>query len=154
VHRYLNRRTTGTAAIALALVGAGIAGASSAVAGVTGPAFYVDGSAYRTVGTPNDLSGTGGPAHSFDSIYDFGGIQMNVATAKPGDRDYNGGRWKVHALSFPAGYAAALAAGDTDGDGVIDSDGELYVAVAAGTAVDTGVVRSFTCPVIKLPSKG
>jgi hypothetical protein len=131
-----------------------MAGASPAAAGVTaGPAFYVDGVGYRTVGTPNDLSRTGGPLHSFDTIYDFGGAQLNVATAAPGDRDYDGGRWRVHGLSFPSGYAAALAAGDIDGDGVLDSDSELGVAVAEGTAVDVGVVKSFTCPVIKLPSR-
>jgi hypothetical protein len=140
-------------ATALALVAAGFSGASPASAGVTGPAFYVDGAAYRTVGTPNDLSGTGGPAHSFDTIFDFGGNQLNVATAAPGDRDYDGGRWRVHALSFPSGHAAAVAAGDVDGDGVIDSSAELDLAFAAGAAVDTGVVKSFTCPVIELPSK-
>ena len=153
MHRVLNRRTTGTAVTALAVALVGVVGASPVSAGVTGPAFYVDGSAYRTVATPNDLSATGGPLHSFDTIYDFGGAQMNVATAAPGDRDYNGGRWMVHALSFPSGYAAALAAGDADGDGRIDSDAELHLALAAGAAVDTGVVKSFTCPVIKLPSK-
>src|SRR5262245_33197690 len=92
-----------------------------ASAGVTGPAFFVDGVVYRTVNTPTDLSGTQAPAQSFDTIYDFGGVQLNVATAAPGDRDYNGGRWQVHGLSFPAGYAAALAAGDLDKDGVLDS---------------------------------
>ena len=125
--------------------------ASSAHAGVTGPAFYVDGQLYRTVNTPTDLSGTGAPAHSWDTIYDFGGNQMNVATAAPGDSGYNGGRWQVHALSFPSGYAAALAAGDANGSGAIDSDEELAVAIAAGAARDAGVVKQCVCPVIKLP---
>jgi hypothetical protein len=132
---------------ALAVAGAGLAG-------VTGPAFYVDGQLYRTVNTPTDLSGTGAPAHAWDVIYDFGGAQMNVATAAPGDRDYNGGRWQVHALSFPSGYAAAVAAGDANGNGVIDSDAELGAALAAGAAVDAGVVKQFVCPVIKLPNGG
>ena len=118
--------------------------------GVTGPAFYVDGQLYRTVNTPTDLSGTGAPLHSRDVIYEFGGAQLNVATAAPGDRDYNGGRWQVHALAFPSGYAAALTAGDTNHNGVLDSDAELGAAFAAGTAVDTGVVKQFVCPVIKL----
>lgn len=125
--------------------------AMPASAGVTGPAFYVDGTLYRTVATPTDLSSTGGPAHSFDTIYDFGGAQRNVATAAPGDAGYNGGRWRVHALAFPSGYAAAVASGDQDGDGVLDSDAEVGAALAAGTAVDTGIVKSFVCPVIKLP---
>lgn len=125
--------------------------ASTAGAGVSGPAFYVDGTVYRTVGTPTDLSGTGAPAHAWDTIYDFGGAQLNVATAAPGDRDYNGGRWQVHALAFPQGYAAALAAGDANANGVIDSDAELAQAVAAGAARDAGVVKQFACPVIKQP---
>ena len=102
--------------LVLAIAAAGVLTAAAA-AGVTGPAFYVDGQLYRTVNTPTDLSGTGAPAHAWDTIYDFGGNQMNVATAAPGDRGYNGGRWQVHALSFPSGYAAALAAGDTNGSG-------------------------------------
>jgi hypothetical protein len=118
---------------------------------VTGPAFYVDGVLYRTVNTPTDLSGTGAPGHAWDTIYDFGGVQTNVATAAPGDQAYNGGRWQVHALSFPSGYDAALAAGDLDGDGELDSAAEVDAALGAGTALDTGVVKQFVCPVIPLP---
>src|SRR5918994_2171005 len=136
--------------IAAAVVAAALPTVASS--GVGGPAFYVDGVTYRTVATPTDLSGTGAPDNSFDTIYEFGGLQLNVATAAPGDRDYNGGRWQVHALAFPSGYAAALAAGDADGDGAIDSDQELAAAIAAGKAVDTGVVKQFVCPVIKQPS--
>jgi hypothetical protein len=136
--------------LALAIAVTGLL-AATASAGVTGPAFYVDGQTYRTVNTPTDLSGTGAPAHSFDTIYDFGGNQLNVATAAPGDRGYNGGRWMVHALAFPSGYAAALAAGDVNDSGAIDSDEELAIAMAAGTATDAGVVKQFVCPVIKQP---
>ena len=145
------RHTTRTLLTGAAVVVAAALGVTPAAAGVTGPAFYVDGVQYRTVATPTDLSGTGAPAHSFDTIYDFGGAQMNVATAAPRDRDYNGGRWHVHALSFPQGYAAALAAGDADLDGVLDSDAELRTALDAGLAIDGGVVKSFVCPVIPLP---
>ena len=143
-------RTTVTAVVAAALVLVPATAHATGAGGVTGPAFYVDGALYRTVATPNDLSRTGAPAPSFDVIYDFGGAQQNVATAAPGDTDYNGGRWMVHALSFPLGYEAAVDAGDADGDGVLDSDAELMTAVDAGTATDTGVVKSFTCPVIPL----
>jgi hypothetical protein len=125
--------------------------AATAAAGVTGPAFYVNGQLYRTVNTPTDLSGTGAPTQAWDTIYDFGGAQMNVATAAPGDRDYNGGRWQVRALSFPSGYDAAVAAGDASGNDVIDSDAELQAAIAAGAAVVGAVVKQFVCPVIKLP---
>lgn len=143
------RRMLGVAA---AVAAASLGLAAPAAAGVSGPAFYVDGKFYRTVGTPTDLSGTGAPAHAWDVIYDFGGAQLNVAEAAPGDPGYNGGRWQVHALMFPGGYAAALADGDVDGDGVIDSAEEVQAALAAGSAVDGGVVKRFECPAIPLPN--
>lgn len=118
--------------------------------GVTGPAFYVDGQLYRTVNTPTDLSGTGAPASSFDTIYDFGGLQPNVATAAPGDPDYNGGRWQVHALQF-TDYEQAVEQFDANGSDDLDSDEEVAAALASGAATDTGVVKSFVCPVIAQP---
>jgi hypothetical protein len=118
--------------------------------GVTGPAFYVDGQLFRTVNTPTDISGTGAPASSFDTIYDFGGLQPNVATAAPGDLDYNGGRWQVHALQF-ADYEQAVRQFDANGSDDLDSDEEVAAALASGAATDTGVVKYFVCPVIAEP---
>ena len=132
---------------AVAFTSAAMAGGSG---GVTGPAFYVDGQQYRTVGTPTDLSQTGAPDRSFDTIYEFFGMQNNVATAAPGDPGYNGGRWKVHGLQF-ANYAAAVAAYDTNGSGNFDSDEEIAAALAGGAATDIGVIKSFVCPVIHVP---
>ena len=138
---------TFVATLAAAVTGTALAGAG----GVGGPAFYVDGALYRTVATPTDLSGTGAPDHSFDTIYEFGGAQPNVATAAPGDKGYNGGRWRVQILGFPSGYAAAVASGDSNMSGDIDSDEELAVAFASGTATVSGLGPSFVCPVIKIP---
>ncbi len=130
--------------------------ASPASAGVTrGPAFYVDGQQYRTVLTPTDLAGTGAPSHSWDHLYVFpDGQQAGVATAAPGDRDYNGGRWQVRELTFPEGYAVAVASGDSNDNGKLDSFSELSMAIEDGTAVAGPVVKSFVCPVIKLPQGG
>lgn len=140
------------AAIGIAATASIASAASGGSGGVTGPAFYVDGAMYRTVATPTDLSNTGAPDDAFDTIYDFGGLQMNVATAAPGDRDYNGGRWRVHALAF-SDYPGALADANVDmnGNGVLDSDEEVQAAIAGGYASDAGVVKSFECPVIPLP---
>jgi hypothetical protein len=146
----MNRMLVLAAALAASAVFVGSAIAAGA-GGVGGPAFYVDGTLYRTVATPTDLSGTGAPAHSFDTIYEFFGNQLNVATAAPGDKGYNGGRWRVQLLGFPMGYAAAVASADANGSGDIDSDEELGVALSAGTAVVTGSGPSFVCPVIKVP---
>jgi hypothetical protein len=130
-----------------------LAVAAPAHAGVSGPAFWIDGALYRTVATPTDLSGTGAPEFTYDAIYAFGGKQLNVAESKPGDRDFNGGRWAVHELAFPAGYDAAVASGDTNGNGVIDSTAELEIAFSAGTAVDTGTILSrFVCTVNRIPA--
>ena len=129
------------------LAGTAMAGGSG---GVSGPSFYVDGQLYRTVGTPTDLSGTGAPARSFDTIYEFFGLQPNVATAAPGDPGFNGGRWRVHGLQF-ADYTAAVSAYDTNGSGNFDSDEEIAAALLGGAATDIGVVKSFECPVIHVP---
>ena len=121
--------------------------------GVTGPAFYVDGQLYRTVNTPTDLSATGAPAHSFDTIYALAGQPFNVATAAPGDRGYNGGRWMVHEIAYNTSWAATVAAHDANGSGDLDSAAEVQAALAdpgPGGAMDAGVVKQFVCPVIKL----
>jgi len=155
----VNRTPAATLAATLlavpATVAAGIAFAGPAHAGVSGPAFWIDGELYRTVATPTDLSGTGAPASTYDAIYSFAGNQRNVAEAKPGDTDFNGGRWQVHQLAFPSGYAAALASGDVNGNGQIDSTDELQRAFDDGTAVDTGVIlRTFVCTVNRVPANG
>ena len=121
--------------------------------GVTGPAFYVDGVLYRTVGTPTDISETGAPAHSFDTIYALAGQSQNVATAAPGDKGYNGGRWMVHAIAYNTSWSVTVDAHDVNGSGDLDSDTEVQAALAdpgAGGATDAGVVKQFVCPVIEL----
>jgi hypothetical protein len=140
------------AATALSLGLAAFAGAAMGAGsgGVTGPSIYVDGQLYRTVNTPTDLSNTGAPDSSFDTIYQFFGLQPNVATAAPGDPGFKGGRWRVHGLQF-TNYAAAVAAYDTNGSGNFDSDEEVLAAIAGGAATDIGVIKSFECPVIRVP---
>lgn len=139
----------------LAIVGALLAiptaafAAGNGAGGVSGPAFYVDGDLYRTVGTPTDFSNTGAPDHSFDVIYAIA-EQTNVATAAPGDRDFNGGRWRVHALTF-TNYALAVAAVDGNGSGDLDSAAEVHAAMDAGFVSSDDIVASFECPVIPLP---
>jgi hypothetical protein len=137
--------------LAVSVLAAAVTAAAALAAGsggVTGPSFYVNGQLYRTVNTPTDLSRAGGPDSSFDTIYDFGGVQPNVATAAPGDPGFNGGRWRVHALSF-SNYSAAVEQFDLNGSGDFDTTSEVQAALAAGAATDLGVVKSFECPVIR-----
>lgn len=142
----------GAIAAATVIAPAALASAEGRGAGgVSGPAFYVDGELYRTVGTPTDFDGTGAPAHSYDTIYAIDG-QRNVATAAPGDEGYNGGRWKVLPVDIDD-TAAALAVADINGSGDLDSDDEIHLAVDAELANIGDPVRSFLCPVIPLPGR-
>ena len=120
-------------ALAVSLIAAPVAAGGPPSVG-----FYVDGDLYRTIGTPTDLSGTGAPRHSFDTIYALGDGLFNVAEAKPGDRDYNGGRWMVTAIDWHTTPRQLESAGE-----VLDAqrDGDLTIG---------GVVKMFVCPVIKL----
>jgi hypothetical protein len=125
----------------LAAVAAGILTLS--IAGITqagGPpaiGFYVDGDPYRTVGTPTDFTRTGAPAHTYDAIYALGGNLLNVAESKPGDRDYNGGRWQVFGIEWHVTPYQLTSAEDV---WAADGRGELTVADEP--------MASFECPVI------
>ena len=133
----------------LAIPTTALAAPGGGAGGVSGPAFYVDGELYRTVGTPTDLSHTGAPGHSFDTIYAIHD-QPNVATAAPGDRGYNGGRWMVHALEFDD-YQAAVEAVDVNGFAEEFLEASKKYEGTADEARFLGEVRSFECPVIPLP---
>jgi hypothetical protein len=146
------KATVLAALVAAALVAGGSAFAGGS-GGATGPAFYVNGQLYRTVNTPTDLSRTGAPLHSFDTIYALAGQPYNVATTAPGLPGYNGGRWMVHAIAYNTSWATTVAAHDANGSGDLDSAAEVAAALAdpgPGGATDTGVVKMFVCPVIKL----
>ena len=124
-------------------------GAAAAGVGPPAESFFVNGVVYRTGGTPTNLTGTGAPVHSFDTIYQFFGEQMNVATAAPGDAGYNGGRWIVQGLDWNSTYADAVAQ-HGGGNGVIDTNAEIEAVLAdpdAGGATTFEVTR-FVCPVI------
>ena len=118
-----------------------VAAGSVAAGGPPGPAFYVDDVVYRTVGTPTDLSDTGAPAHTFDTIYALGNGLMNVAEAAPGDRDYNGGRWMVLPVTWAPGVTPVQ----------YTNDAQILAAAQAGLlTIGSAPVKQFVCPVIKL----
>ena len=77
-----------------------VSAAPVAAGGPPSLAFYVDGARYRTVATPTDFSTTGAPDFTYDRIYALGSGLVNVAEAKPGDRDFNGGRWAVMPITW------------------------------------------------------
>ena len=131
------RVTAGASAVALmASIGA------SGVLAAGGPpslAFYVDDTRYRTVGTPTDFFGTGAPASTFDKIYALGNGLINVAEAKPGDRDYNGGRWMVLPITWSQGVTPVQ----------YTNDWQILQAQSDGLlTIGTTPVKEFLCPVI------
>src|SRR5215212_7912414 len=132
------RVTAGASAVALL---ASI-GASGVLAG--GPpslGFYVDDVRYRTVGTPTDFFGTGAPESSYDKIYNLG-TGINVADAKPGDRDFNGGRWLVYVVVWAQGVTPVQYTNDADILAAQDR-GELWINPVP--------VKAFFCNVAPVP---
>jgi hypothetical protein len=111
--------------------------------GPPGVGFYVDDALYRTVGTPTDFSNTGAPASSFDRIYALGDGLMNVAEAKPGDRDFNGGRWMVLPVTWNVAPVQLTSAEQV----------EAY-ADAGWLSIASAPVKLFECPVIPLKGGG
>lgn len=130
--------------LASALTGAALASALAvgtvAAGGPPGVGFYVDGAPYRTVGTPTDFSGTGAPDHSYDRIFLLGGDLMPVAESKPGDRDYNGGRWMVIPVEWNGTTPSQVTSAD-----------DLIALEATGSISFGAPVKYFECPVIPLP---
>jgi len=103
------------AALIVAVSGVALAGGAT----VVDDAIWANGQLYGTVVTPTTFKSP--PPHSTDLIYSFAmsGLtgQRSVAEAAPGDRDYNGGRWRVQMVVFtPLG----LSVHDPDGDGVVN----------------------------------
>ena len=135
----LVRRVT-AAASAVALLAS--IGASGVLAG--GPpslGFYVDDVRYRTVGTPTDFFGTGAPLSTYDRIYNLG-TGINVAEAKPGDRDFNGGRWLVYTVTWAQGVTPVQ----------YTNDAQIWAAQGAGLlTVNTTPVKAFFCNVAVVP---
>lgn len=116
-----------------------VAASTVAAGGPPSLAFYVDDVRYRTVGTPTDFSNTGAPASSFDEIYALGNGLINVAEAKPGDRDFNGGRWMVLPLTWAAGVTPVQ----------LTNAEQVHAYAGAGMlTIASTPVKQFECPVI------
>jgi hypothetical protein len=110
-------------------------------------AIWADGILFGTVPTPNSL-----PPHGpKDGLYNFTNLtgQRAVAESKPGDRDYNGGRWQVTLLEYTQ---SGLAFFDPDGDGVANSEMTSWEMVQdhinMGHLAVVGPGPSFSCPMI------
>ncbi len=129
-------RRIGSALAASALL---LTMATSAVSagGPPGLAFFVDDARYRTVLTPTDLADTGAPASTYDRLYDLGPGLIPVAESKPGDSDYNGGRWMVLPVTWNVTPVQLTNAEDV----------EAYADLNMLTIAETPA-KLFVCPVI------
>jgi hypothetical protein len=117
-----------------------IAAAPAAAGGPPSLSFYIDGERYRTVATPTDFSNTGAPLSTYDRIYALGAGLINVAEAKPGDRDFNGGRWAVMPITWTTAPIQLTSAEAV----------EAY-ADAGWLSIGTTPVRLFFCSVNHVP---
>ncbi|MEO5705351.1 MAG: hypothetical protein ABIR64_10240 [Candidatus Limnocylindrales bacterium] len=129
------RVTAGASAFALL---ASIGASGVLAGGPPGLAFYVDDARYRTVGTPTDFFGTGAPDSSFDRIYALGSGLINVAESKPGDTDYNGGRWQVLPITWATDVTPVQ----------YTNDWQILQAESDGLLTIGAPVKEFLCPVI------
>ncbi|HET7182294.1 MAG TPA: hypothetical protein VFI15_08705 [Candidatus Limnocylindrales bacterium] len=132
------RATIAASAVALA---ASIGATGVAAGGPPSLSFYIDDVRYRTVGTPTDFFGTGAPLSTYDSIYNLG-TGINVADAKPGDTDFNGGRWLVYTVTWADGVTPIQ----------YTNDQQIWDAQEAGLlTVNTTPVKAFFCNVAVVP---
>ncbi len=119
-----------------------VAASTVAAGGPPALSFYIDDVRYRTVGTPTDFSNTGAPASTYDKIYALGNGLVNVADAKPGDTDFNGGRWAVYAVTWTSGVTPVQ----------LTNDHEILDWAAAGLlTISSSPVRLFFCSVNIVP---
>lgn len=134
------RRLAAAATSAALLVS--VAASTVAAGGPPNLAFYVDDVRYRTVGTPTDFTNTGAPDFTYDRIYALGSGLINVAEAKPGDRDFNGGRWAVYPITWAQGVTPVQFTNDRD----------ILAARDAGLlTIASTPVKLFFCAVNRVP---
>jgi hypothetical protein len=130
--------------LALSLTTLGLLATLAGPVAAGGPpslSFYIDGARYRTIATPTDLTTTGAPASSFDRIYALGSGLINVAEAKPGDTDFNGGRWMVLPITWHTTPTQLTSAEDV-----------LAWADAGLLSIGDTPIREFVCTVNQVPA--
>jgi hypothetical protein len=119
-----------------------VAASTVAAGGPPSLSFYVDDVRYRTVGTPTDFTGTGAPDFTYDKIYALGPGLINVAETKPGDTDFNGGRWAVYPITWAAGVTPVQLTNDAD---ILAWEDAGLLAIAGSP------VKLFFCSVSPVP---
>jgi len=114
--------------------------------------IWADGRIYDSVLTSTSFKSP--PSHSVDILYNFSmsglGGQRPVSDAWPGNKNYNGGRWRVHFVVFSE---AGLALHDAIVDGVVDfelmSAEEILLHESMGYLTIKPSSVYFVCPLQK-----
>ena len=101
-------------------------------------AIWADGVLYATIPTPSNLPDHG-PKDGLFVIPDLTG-QRPVSETKPGDRDYNGGRWQVYLVDV---------INPDNIDHELTSWEEVQSFINSGDLAMGDMGPSFVCPLIK-----
>lgn len=120
-----------------------IAAVPAAAGGPPSLSFYIDGTRYRTVGTPTDFSGTGAPDSSFETIWALGNGLANVAEAAPGQPGFKGGRWMV----LPVTWNVAPVQ-------LTSNEQVEWYASQGWITIGSTPVKQFECPIIQVRGGG
>ena len=134
-------------ALSTSVLTTALAGPATRVAG----ALWAHDSLYDTVLT--DTAFVSPPVQSTDALYFFGmsGLegQRSVSEAAPGDRGYNGGRWRIMVVRFTETGARVH---DADGDGGVDFEltnaEDVLHQQTLGHLVIEPTAISFECPML------
>jgi hypothetical protein len=106
-------------------------------AGPPGGTIWADDISFRTVATPTNLPHPDGAP--FDVIYTFPNTTLaSVSESKPGDQDFNGGRWHVYAVEFLTIFPTQFT-----------NDQDILTAASLGQVSITPTDVYFECPLIR-----
>lgn len=97
--------------------------------------IYAHDRLYTGVNAPGDLPESG----PFNKIYPLGPGLSAVSEAAPGDRDYRGGRWEVHPVTFVTIAPRQF----TNAEDIVAAAGRGEISIG-------GVARRFECPLIPI----
>ena len=121
------------------LLTAALALSAAAEEGPPANLIYAHDRIYTGVNTPRDLPDQG----LFNKIYPLGPGLNSVSEAAPGDRDYRGGRWEVHPVTFVTIAPRQF----TNAEDIVAAAGRGEVQIG-------GMVKRFECPLIPInPNK-
>ncbi|KAG9307442.1 hypothetical protein G9A89_017272 [Geosiphon pyriformis] len=127
---------------------------------VFGGKFWFNAVKYETISLPTDFTDTGAPDSTFNRIFvikkqlscDPDPTHLNVIDSAPGERGFNGGRWKVYIVDFGTSCESfTYAVANYARNGVdFEFAEDLLNAIDSGFASLGQLLKTFECPVKRL----